>query len=101
LLERRIGRSAEPQKRCRVEFGRESFDHPRAPAIERVVDAIASLGARSERAPSLVFGHASENDRTNVRERAAPFAILKPHRPRGTRPLSSAALKIRANGLIS
>jgi hypothetical protein len=68
------------EKGQRAEVVRKSFNDASAPAVQRMVDPVARLGAPRERAPPVASGHASENDRANIRERAAPFALFEAHR---------------------
>ena len=80
LLERKGRRPAEGIKRLRAEIGRQRADDPPAPAVERMVDAVAGLIARGESVPAVAPGHADENDRANVGERAASLVVPEPHR---------------------
>ena len=64
----------------RAEITRKSFNDACAPAVQRMVDPVARLGAPRERAPPVASGHAGENDRANIRERDAPFALFEAHR---------------------
>jgi hypothetical protein len=69
------GRPAEGEERRRAEFARERLDRPPAPAVERMVGAVAGFVALGERAPAVASDHAGENDRVNIRERAAPLFV--------------------------
>ena len=75
LLERPERRTAEREKRLPAKIARQRFDHPPAPAVERIVGSVSGLRARGERAPPVAPGHAGEHDGANVCELAPPLVL--------------------------
>ena len=93
LLERPEGRSAEGEQGHRAEIARQRFDHPPAPAVERMVEPVAAPRRSPANAPhpSRPAMPASTIVRTSAR-RAAPLARRRGgSAPRGTRPVRAMA----------
>ena len=80
LLERPERRAAEGEEGRAAEFARQRLDHPPAPAVERIAQAVASLGRSGERAPALAPSHAGKDDRADAGERALLLAVFEPER---------------------
>ena len=80
LLEREVRWAAEGIKRDRSEVLRQPLDDATAPPVERMLSPVPRLLARGESVPARASGHADEQDRADVRERALPLAVGKMER---------------------
>ncbi len=80
LLERPERRPAEGEKRRRAEVARQPFDDAPAPAVERIVGAVARFRAGGERVRAAAADEAGKDDGANAGEVSEPLLLFQSQR---------------------